>query len=104
MLMSVSLMKENLLAEIERMKQRTLTVALAHHLMVLALRSGALPASQLPKVIEAYDDLDNPEFSPRSAWALFNAFTATIGQRRPWQQMDGTLRLTKAFREGLSLH
>lgn len=103
MLMSVSRMKENLAVEIEQMKRRTLTVALSHHLMVLALRSGALPASQLPKVIAAYDDLDNPEFEPRSAWALFNAFTATLGQRRPWQQMDGTLRLTKAFREGLSL-
>lgn len=104
MLTSVSAMKENLAAEIEQMKRRTLTVALSHHLMVLALRAGALPASQLPKVIEAYDDLDNPEFAPRSAWALFNAFTATLGQRQPRQQMDGTLRLTKAFREGLSLN
>lgn len=104
MLMSVAAMKENLAAEIEQMKQRTLTVALAHHLMILALRAGTLPASQLPRVIEHFDDLDNPEFAPRSAWALFNAFTATLGQRQPRQQMDGTLRLTKAFREGLSLN
>ncbi|MCC6350228.1 MAG: DUF932 domain-containing protein [Candidatus Eisenbacteria bacterium] len=104
MLTSVSAMKENLAAEIEQMKRRTLTVALSHHLMVLALRSGALPASQLPKVIENFDDLDNPEFEPRSAWALFNAFTATIASRHPRQQMEGTLRLTKAFREGLSLN
>lgn len=104
MLKSVSLMKENLAAEIEQMKRRTLSAALSHHLMVLAVRGGALPASQLPKVIEHFDDLDNPEFEPRSAWALFNAFTATIGQRRPWQQMDGTLRLTKAFQEGLALN
>jgi hypothetical protein len=104
MLMSVSAMKENLAAEIEQMKRHTLKVALSHHLMILAIRSGALPASQLPKVIEHFDDLDNPEFVPHSAWALFNAFTAVIGQRQPRQQMDGTLRLTKAFREGLSLN
>jgi hypothetical protein len=104
MVMSVSAMKENLSAEIEQMKRRILTVALSHHLMVLALRSGALPASHLPKVIEHFDDMDNPDFAPRSAWALFNAFTAVIGQRQPRAQMDGTLRLTKAFREGLSLN
>ncbi|MCC6348299.1 MAG: DUF932 domain-containing protein [Candidatus Eisenbacteria bacterium] len=104
MLMSVSAMREILAAEIEQMKRQILSVALSHHLMVLALRCGALPASQLPKVIEHFDDLDNPEFAPRSAWALFNAFTAVIGQRQPRAQMDGTLRLTKAFREGLSLN
>jgi len=72
--------------------------------MIPALRGGALPASQLHRVIELFDLLDDPGFAPRFAWALFNAFTAAIGQRQPRQQMDGTLRLTRAFREGLSLN
>jgi hypothetical protein len=61
---------------------------------------GALPASQLPRVIEFYDDLDNSEFAPSTVWSLFNAFTAVIGKHSPRQQIDGTLRLTRVFREG----
>lgn len=103
MLESVSAMKQRLGEEIERMKSTPLAQAQAHDLMVRAIRGGALPASKLPKVIEFYEGLDNFDFAPSTAWSLFNAFTAVIGRQSAAQQMDGTLRLTRLFREGLSL-
>jgi hypothetical protein len=102
MLTSVSTMKDRMTAEIEAMQAREISTAEAHHLMVQAIRDGALPASKLPKVIESYDGLDCPEFKDRTAWSLFNAFTGVIGQQPPWLQMDNTLRLSSTFREVLT--
>jgi hypothetical protein len=102
MLSSVSVMKERMTAEIEGMKETEIDDRLAHHLMVHAVRKGALPASKLPKVIEQYDSMDCQEFRDRNAWSLFNSFTGVIGQQPPWLQMDNTLRLTSAFREAIA--
>ena len=99
MLEYVAAMRQRLAEEIERMKATPLAQAQAHDLMVRAIRSGALPASRLPKVIEFYESLDNSEFAPSTAWSLFNAFTAVIGRHSPRQQMEGTLRLTRVFRQ-----
>ncbi len=102
MLESVAAMRQRRSAEIEQMKATSLAPAQAHDLMVRAIRDGALPASKLPKVIEHYDTLENSEFPPSTAWSLFNAFTAVLGRTSPRQQMEGTLRLTRVFREGIS--
>ena len=102
MLQSVAAMRQRLADEIERMKATPLAQAQAHDLMVRVIRSGALPASRLPKVIEFYEPLDNSEFAPFTAWSLFNAFTAVIGRHSPRQQMEGTLRLTEVFRQTIS--
>lgn len=103
MLSDVSAMKAKLSDEIDVMKGTRLTKGQAHDIMVRAVRENALPASRLPKVIAGYDELDNSDFDPETAWSLFNAFTAVIGQQSPWQQMDNTLRLTAVFREALVL-
>ena len=103
MLSAVSVMKERMTDEIDQMKATEVDDRLAHHIMVQAIRKGALPASKLPKVIEQYDTFDCPEFRNRNAWSLFNSFTGVIGQQSPWLQMDNTLRLTDAFREVLAL-
>lgn len=103
MLSDVSAMKAKLSDEIDVMKGTRLTKGQAHDIMVRAVRGNALPASRLPKVIAGYDELDNSDFDPETAWSLFNAFTAVIGQQSPWQQMDNTLRLTAVFREALVL-
>lgn len=103
MLSAVSAMKAKMSDEIEVMKGTRLTPGQAHHIMVSAVRKNALPASRLPKVIEAYDELDNSDFEASTAWSLFNAFTGVIGQQSPWQQMDNTLRLTGVFRECMML-
>jgi hypothetical protein len=62
-----------------------------------------LPASRLPKVIEAWDEPRHEEFVPRTAWSLFNAFTEVQKGAGPRQQLEGTLRLSALFRRELHL-
>jgi hypothetical protein len=69
MLSQVSVMRERTDAEIAAMKVRELPSAHAHHLMVEAIRAYVLPASRLPKVLEAWEEPKHTEFSPRTAWS-----------------------------------
>jgi hypothetical protein len=75
MLSQVSTMRGPIDDEISAMKVRELPPALAHHLMVEAIKGNVVPASRLPKVIEAWEEPKHEEFRPRTAWSLFNAFT-----------------------------
>ena len=102
MLNGVSAMQSMIAADIESMKNCLVDDALAHHLMVLSVRKEALPASKIPKVIEAWD-AQLPDQPPRNAWNLYNAFTGVQKTRSPREQMEGTLRLTQTFREALAL-
>jgi hypothetical protein len=43
------------------------------------------------------------EFTPRTAWSLFNAFTEAQKGAPPRMQMEGSLRLSSLFRRELSL-
>ena len=86
------------------MKVRELPPAHAHHLMVEAIRANVLPASRLPKVIEVWDEPRHEEFTPRTAWSLFNAFTEVQKGAPPRAQMEGSLRLSSLFRRELSLN
>ena len=61
------------------------------------------PASRLPKVIEAWEDPEHEEFTPRTAWSLFNAFTEVQKGSGPRSQMEGSLRLSALFRSELQL-
>jgi hypothetical protein len=104
MLSQVSSMRSRIDAEIAAMKVRELPPAQAHHLMVEAIRANVLPASRLPKVIEAWDEPRHTEFSPRTAWSLFNAFTEVQKGTCPRAQMEGSLRLSSLFRRELTLN
>ena len=64
---------------------------------------NVLPASRLPKVIEAWEAPHHEEFAPRTAWSLFNAFTEVAKTSPPRAQMEGSLRLSSLFRRELSL-
>ena len=75
----------------------------AHHLMVVAIRQNVLPASRLPKVVEAWEEPKHAESRPRTAWSLFNAFTAVQNSANQRLQMDGSLRLSSLFRRELQL-
>ena len=103
MLFQVSSMRERTDGEIAAMKVRELQPAAAHHLMVEAIKANVLPASRLPKVIEAWEEPRHEEFALRTAWSLFNAFTEVEKGAGPRQQMEGTLRLTALFRRELHL-
>jgi hypothetical protein len=103
MLAQVSSMRSRIDGEIAAMKVRELPPAHAHHLMVEAIRRNVLPASRLPKVIEAWDEPRHEEFKPRTAWSLFNAFTEVQKGSGPRAQMEGSLRLSALFRKELQL-
>ena len=103
MLSQVAAMRERTDGEIAAMKVRELPPAHAHHLMVEAIRGNALPASSLPKVLEAWDEPGHEEFVPRTAWSLFNAFTEVQKGASARTQMEGSLRLAMLFRRELSL-
>jgi uncharacterized protein DUF932 len=103
MLSQVSSMRERIDGEIAVMKLRELPRKHAHHLMVEAIRANVLPASRLPKVLEAWEEPRHEEFAPRTAWSLFNAFTEVQKGSGPRAQMEGSLRLSSLFRRELSL-
>ncbi len=103
MLSQVSSMRSRIHAEIAAMKERELSPETADHLMVEAVRRNVLPASNLPKVIEAWEKPAHEAFAPRTAWSLFNAFTETQKSRSPRVQMDSGLRLASTFRSALAL-
>lgn len=103
MLSQVSSLRERQESEITRMKQRGLTDAEAHDLMVRAVKTGILPASRLPRVIDAWEEPEHEVFRPRVAWSLFNAFTEVQKGSGPRAQMEGSLRLSALFRCALSL-
>ncbi len=104
MLSQVQVMQERTVREIAAMKARALEPREADHLMVEAIRTNALPASLLPKVLERWERPAQPElFGGRNAWLLFNAFTEVLKTRSPRQQMEDSLRLTRVFRTTLAL-
>lgn len=103
MLSQVSSMRDRTDGEIAAMKVRELPPADAHHLMVEAVKADVVPASQLPKVIEAWEEPRHEEFALRTAWSLFNAFTEVQKGAPPRAQMERSLRLSALFRRELQL-
>jgi hypothetical protein len=71
--------------------------------MVEAVKGNVVPASRLPKIIEAWEEPRHDEFRPRTAWSLFNAFTEVQKDSGPRAQMEGSLRLASLFRRELRL-
>jgi len=91
-------------AEILGMKDLTIDDRTAHDLMVRAVDKDVVPVSTLPHVLKEWREPTFPDFMPRTAWSLFNAFTFIQQRRSPQSQMDDTLRLTRVFRETLSIN
>lgn len=99
MLSQVGVMRERMEDEIKSMKARGLSEMEAHHLMVEAIQKHVVPASQLPKILNAWCYPCHEDFHPRAAWSLYNVFTEMVKSRSPRAQIDGTLRLSRVFRE-----
>ena len=72
--------------------------------MVEAVKANVLPASRLPKVIEAWEEPLHEEFAPRTAWSLFNAFTEVTKEVSPRAQIESSLLLTRLFQAELELN
>jgi hypothetical protein len=96
-------MQSRIHAEIATMKARELLPEGADHLLVEAVRRNALPASRLPKVLDAWEKPRHEEFAPRTAWSLFNAFTEVQKTRSARAQVEDGLRLSHLFRTALPL-
>lgn len=103
MLSKVKVMRGRLDAEIAGMKEATLSAKDTHHLMVEAIRERVVPASSLPKLLNAWRYPVHEEFQSQSAWSLYNLFTDFVKSRSPQRQIDGTLKLTNVFRRELAL-
>ena len=104
MLSNLTVLKARTDDEIAHMKVRELPQALAHHLMIQAVKGGVITASRLPLVIEAWEVPVHEEFRPRTAWSLFNAFTEVQKGSGPRAQMEESLRLSALLRQELSLN
>jgi hypothetical protein len=65
--------------------------------MIEAIRANVLPASRLPKVIEAWEEPKYVEFAPRTAC------TEVQKGAPPGAQIEGSLRLSSLFRRELIL-
>ena len=104
MLSQVGPLRQRQDQEIQDMKATAMGPERAHHLMVEAVKRSILPASRLPKVLEAWERPRHDEFRSRSAWSLFNAFTEMLQASSPRMQMEGSLRLSTLFRRELSLN
>jgi hypothetical protein len=103
MLSKVKVIQNRLDEEIELMKSTTLSSKDAHHLLVEAIREHVVPASSLPKMLNAWRYPAHEEFRASNAWSLYNVFTDFVKSRSPQRQIDGTLRLTNVFRKELAL-
>jgi hypothetical protein len=104
MLSQVSALRDRHELEIRDMKAFAMGPERAHHLMVEVVRATILPASRLPKVLEAWEEPRHDEFRSRSAWSLFNAITEVLKGGSARAQMEGSLRLSSIFRKELSLN
>jgi hypothetical protein len=104
MLQGVSVIRSRMDGTIAAMRHRCLSTELADHLILESIRGGAVPASKLPKVIETWETPLHEEFTPRTAWSLYNAFTEVQKSFSPRQQMEDSLRLTGVFRRVLQLN
>lgn len=102
MLSQVASHRERIDEEVAAMKRRELAAPEAHHLMVEAVRRHVLPASHLPRLLSIWDKPRHPEFEPRTAWSLYNAFSEVTKSRSPRFQMEGTLRLNPIIRMAIS--
>jgi hypothetical protein len=66
---------------IRRFMHQELSAELADALILRAYERGIVGAHQLPKVIREWRNPAFEEFTPRTVWSLFNAFTAALRER-----------------------
>ncbi len=71
-----------LMGEIETLKARELRDIEAKALMHDVFAEGLMPVRLLPAVSESYFEPQVPDFEPRNAWSLHNAFT-TVAKTMP---------------------
>lgn len=93
---SLTSFKEAEAVRIQRMAEMELSPAAASHVILTAYRRGIISALQLPHVCREWEEPSHDDFTPRTAWSLFNAFTEILKPRAisaPQQFVASTIRL-----------
>ena len=67
---------------VEAYKERELSREEVHDIVCLAMQAGHIPTSKIKRVLNEYKHPRHEEFSPRTAWSFFNAFTE-VGKTFP---------------------
>ena len=84
---------------IEDLQEKALTDETAESIMLRAFESGIV-TRLLPDVIREWRKPSFPEFLPRTAWSLLNAFTTVLGARamsNPEKHAANTIKLGAMF-------
>jgi hypothetical protein len=97
-----------------RLKENALTDAMAHHLIVESVRADAITAKDVMAVAnewafqadgpknEVEQEVYHPEFAPRNAWSLFNAFTEIhkgFQQKNPFEANIRSIKMNNFFKQ-----
>lgn len=81
---------------IEAMSTTEITDVQAESLMLRAFEKGVIPGNLLPLVIHEWREPSYPDFSRKTLWSLFNAFTHALGPKatqNPQSYAVTTMRL-----------
>lgn len=80
---------------IHRLRNCSLSTDQANSLILQAYEAHVLSPRLLPKVLAEYRAPRHPEFAPRTAWSLLNAFTEVLKERltQPAQHASLTMQL-----------
>jgi hypothetical protein len=91
-----------LAGEVIALKKRRLVDIEAKALLHDAFAKGIMPLRFLPEVSQAYFEPQLPEFEPRSAWSLHNAFTGVAKVMPMSTRLPAIQALGRMF--GMSAH
>lgn len=70
--------RESMAKRVEHYKAAEIDDLFAHDAMIRALDHGVISPPRLPVVLSEWRKPSHPEFEPRTAWSLFNAFTEAM--------------------------
>lgn len=84
-------------AQVDALKGAEIGDPFAHDFVVRALRAGHITSAMVPGIVEEWHKPAHPEFEPRTAWSLFNAFTEVTKRNSPANQFSRTLQLNRLF-------
>lgn len=80
-------------SRIEAYKDKRITSVRANDFIIRAHQAKACTGAQITKIVKEYENPRHPEFKPRNAWSLFNAFTEVGKENSVWKMADRTQRL-----------
>lgn len=78
---------------IEAYKNQTLSDLHAHDLMIRAIQTGVIAPSAVGKVIREWYEPTYPDFTDRTVWSAFNAFTHVLKDINPLDMPRRTMAL-----------